>query len=422
MKQCKALPLTIDVAACIKLLFHYSTTNFTFIYFSDAIPQPDSYQYGPSGEVSPGRPGKKESNLSKKTKVEPRPPNESLTANVASATAPLQGQRIPPVGSEESANVGIVQPAAKSIQPPRPAQSSDLGYGTGTGSSNRKKGVYAHICCLAKCFIEIFASRQKLIMWMISTLLKVFLLKLLHVASPLLSPPILTLQLRMPTKMSSTAWLTSHSILNPTSVRHSVWVSTFDYPQQYLCSICVYFSSLSSHPSVVCAVHRSELTNGKTKRVSPMLKVLKKYPDPIKYFDSAKFLEALQLDSLLPRMEVDTSLYVTSRAKLEQVYPYLPQGHNYAIADVVYSTLKYLVSEEAEAGAVRDKCKQSPQLTCRLLCVYAFHSDTGIVSSQHNMLVSQLYRHRRLFLFSCSQPPNWMECLEGLPSHQVCQC
>ena len=51
---------------------------------------------------------------------------------------------MPPVGSEESAKVGIVQPAAKSIQSPKPAQASDLGYVTGTGA-NRKKGVYTHL-------------------------------------------------------------------------------------------------------------------------------------------------------------------------------------------------------------------------------------------------------------------------------------
>ena len=89
-----------------------------------------------------------------------------------------------------------------------------------------------HTCCLAKCLYEILSSHQMSLMyivwslWTMSKLLKVFLLKLLHVASPLLSPPLLTLQLLMPTKMSSTAWLTSHSILNPTLVRHSVWVST----------------------------------------------------------------------------------------------------------------------------------------------------------------------------------------------------
>ena len=52
---------------------------------------------------------------------------------------------MPPVGSEESTKIGIVQPAAKSIQSPKPAQASDLGYITGTGSSNRKKGVYTHL-------------------------------------------------------------------------------------------------------------------------------------------------------------------------------------------------------------------------------------------------------------------------------------
>ena len=119
-----------------------------------------------------------------------------------------------------------------------------------------------------------------------------------------------------------------------------------------------------------------------------MLKVLKECPNPRKYFDPARFLEALQLDSLLPRKEVDTSLYVINRAKLEQMYLCLPEGRNYAIADGLYSTLKHLVSEEAEAGAVRDKCKQSPQLTCRSLRVYAFYSETSIVSSLHNMLVS----------------------------------
>ena len=94
-----------------------------------------------------------------------------------------------------------------------------------------------------------------------------------------------------------------------------------------------------------------------------MLKVLKRCPDPRKYFDPDKFLAALQLDSLLPRKEVDTSLYVTNRAKLEQMYPYLFEGQIDAVPNVVYSTLKSTVSEEAEARAMRDKCKQSPQCT-----------------------------------------------------------
>ena len=111
-----------------------------------------------------------------------------------------------------------------------------------------------------------------------------------------------------------------------------------------------------------------------------MLKVLKECPNPRKYFDPVKFLEALQLDSLLPRKEVHTSLYVTNRAKLEQMYPYLFGGQKDTVADVVCSTLKYLVSEE-EARAVRDKCKLSPQLTCWSLRAYAFRLETSIVSS-----------------------------------------
>ena len=64
------------------------------------------------------------------------------------------------------------------------------------------------------------------------------------------------------------------------------------------------------------------------------------------------------MDSLLPRKEVDTSLYVTNRAKLEQMYPYLFEVHKDAIADVVYSTMKYSISEEEEeARAVRNKRK-----------------------------------------------------------------
>ena len=112
-----------------------------------------------------------------------------------------------------------------------------------------------------------------------------------------------------------------------------------------------------------------------------MLKVLKECPNPRKYFDPDKFLEALQLDSLLPRKEVHTSLYVTNRAKLKQMYPYLFGGQKDTVADVVCSTLKYLVSEEEEARAVRDKCKLLPQLTCRSLRAYAFRLETSIVSS-----------------------------------------
>ena len=71
-------------------------------------------------------------------------------------------------------------------------------------------------------------------------------------------------------------------------------------------------------------------------------------------------LEALQLDSLLPRMEVDTSLYITNRARLEQMYPYLPQEEG-MVAEVVYSVLKHAVSEEEEARAVI-----SPRFLARL--------------------------------------------------------
>ena len=95
-----------------------------------------------------------------------------------------------------------------------------------------------------------------------------------------------------------------------------------------------------------------------------MLKVLMECADPKKYLDPYKFLEALQLDSLLPRKEMDTALYVTNRARLEQMYPYLPQGKEDAVADAVFSTLKCTVSEEREATAVKDSCKQSPQHAC----------------------------------------------------------
>ena len=95
-----------------------------------------------------------------------------------------------------------------------------------------------------------------------------------------------------------------------------------------------------------------------------MLKVLKECGDPRKYFDPHKFLEVLHLDSLLPRREVDTSLYVRNRAQLEQMYPYLPNKDTITVTGVVYSTLKFTVSEEKEARAVIDKCKQSLQHVC----------------------------------------------------------
>ena len=87
-----------------------------------------------------------------------------------------------------------------------------------------------------------------------------------------------------------------------------------------------------------------------------MLKELKMGSDPKMHFDRVTFLESLQLESLLPRMEVDTSLYITNAAKLEQMYPYLPQEKG-MVAEVVYSSLKHVVSKEEEARAVRDTCK-----------------------------------------------------------------
>ncbi len=102
-----------------------------------------------------------------------------------------------------------------------------------------------------------------------------------------------------------------------------------------------------------------------------MLKVLKECPNPRKYFDPNKFLDALQLNSLLPRNEVDTSLYIRNRAKLEQMYPYLPQGQKErdAVAGVVYPTLRYAVSEEKDARAVIEKCKQPPHAHQSPLCM-----------------------------------------------------
>ena len=99
----------------------------------------------------------------------------------------------------------------------------------------------------------------------------------------------------------------------------------------------------------------SELTIGKTKS------------DRKKYFSPDKFLESLQLESLLPRMEVDTSLYITNAAKLEQMYPYLPQKEG-MVAEVVYTILHHAVSEEEVARAVRDTCKH-PNTLALSLCL-----------------------------------------------------
>ena len=103
----------------------------------------------------------------------------------------------------------------------------------------------------------------------------------------------------------------------------------------------IWHISFSFHLSL-CTIHVSELTIaiGKTKRVPTS--------DRKKYFSPDKFLESLQLESLLPRMEVDTSLYITNAAKLEQMYPYLPQKEG-MVAEVVYTILQHAVSEEEVA-------------------------------------------------------------------------
>ena len=142
---------------------------------------------------------------------------------------------------------------------------------------------------------------------------------------------------------------------------HAILCVTYVSPYPKIASIAPYFYfPLPIHLSMR-AVHKSELAIGKTKGVSLMLKELKNCSDPKKYFDPDLFLEALQLDSLLPRLEVDTSFYITNRARLEQMYPYLPQDEG-MVAEVVYSVLKHAVSEEEEARAVRDTCKQAPNI------------------------------------------------------------
>ena len=84
--------------------------------------------------VAVSRPGKGAGALDKKSKAEPRPPNEPHTANVGSATVLPPGQREAPVGREES-----VKPPAVQAAPHRPAQATVQAYGTGTGSSSRNK-------------------------------------------------------------------------------------------------------------------------------------------------------------------------------------------------------------------------------------------------------------------------------------------
>ena len=113
-----------------------------------------------------------------------------------------------------------------------------------------------------------------------------------------------------------------------------------------------------SHPFHLSmrAVHKSELAIGKTKGVSLMLEELKNCSDPKRCFDPNVFLKSLRLDSLLFRIEVDMCFYITNRAQLEQMYPYLPWQQG-MVADVVYSSLKHVVSKDEEARAVTDKSK-----------------------------------------------------------------
>ena len=126
-----------------------------------------------------------------------------------------------------------------------------------------------------------------------------------------------------------------------------------------------------------------------------------------KSFDPDVYLESLQLD-ILRHMEVDTSLYITNRARLEQMYPYLPRQKG-MVADVVYSILKHAVSEE-EARAVRDTSKHScPNVYISVTCMLIFS-------------VCAVWLTRILFFPSKRPFASWMEHSEGLLSHQVPQC
>ena len=105
--------------------------------------QPDlSVQQEQRSQAAFSRPGEKKVNLSRKAKAEARPPNEPHTANVGSAMAPPPGLRMAPVGREESENVANVQVARKILQPSRPAQASDTGYGTGLSRKKVDTGMY----------------------------------------------------------------------------------------------------------------------------------------------------------------------------------------------------------------------------------------------------------------------------------------
>ena len=133
------------ILLCIVLLHSVDDGNS---YVPEASPTPLSIQreQHDSGEpqAASNRPGGKKLDLSKKTKAEPRPPNEPHTANVASATAPPPGLRVAPVGREDSEKVANVQVVPKILQPARPAQASDTGYGT--ASSKKKVDTGMYIC------------------------------------------------------------------------------------------------------------------------------------------------------------------------------------------------------------------------------------------------------------------------------------
>ena len=64
-------------------------------------------------QVAQIRPGKHLVDLSKTSRPELRPPNESHTAKVTSGTAPPTSQRLAPLGREETEKVAIVQAAPK---------------------------------------------------------------------------------------------------------------------------------------------------------------------------------------------------------------------------------------------------------------------------------------------------------------------
>ena len=87
-----------------------------------------------NGSVDASRPGRRAGALDAKPKAELRQPNEPHTAIIGSEIALPPELREAPVGCEESVKVPALQAA-----PHQPAQASDQGYGTGTGSSTKNK-------------------------------------------------------------------------------------------------------------------------------------------------------------------------------------------------------------------------------------------------------------------------------------------